>query len=1795
MGLLFSGYQIIETIHVGKVAEILRGKRLIDDRKVVLKVVNTRGQRHLQVAQLEYEYEMLRSLQNPELLRVLELRKNPGRLALVMEDRHGLSLDRVLREQRPSVERWLAIFMAFARQLGLLHQEKVIHKNINPTNAILDPESGVIRIIDFAMATRLSRENRKTPPPGWVEGALPYVSPEQTGRMNRAIDYRADFYMLGVSFYQLLTGRLPFRSKDPLELIHSHIARTPQSVRDINPQIPESLAAIVAALMAKNAEDRYQSIQGLVTDLDFCHRNFGKPETCADFRLGSGDVVESFRIPQKLYGRKKEIEMLEANIGRIGKGGRELVLIEGKSGEGKTALIRELYQPLAHRRGFLIEGRFERLKQNLPFGSLMQALGDLVRQLLSESAERLGRWRQRILAALGSNCRIMVEVVPELALIVGNQPAVAKLPQREKENRFHMVVHKFVSVFARVKYPLVLFLDDLQWADAASLELIQDLMGDEEIQALLLICTLRTGEEAQEVLLNRIRSLREQGVTVYEQPLSALKEGHVRQMLAETMHLTEEVVIDPAALVFKKTGGNPIFVNEYLHALHARGVIVFDRDRSCWQWDLTEMQRFGAQGTAVDLMIERIAHLPAPSAEALGLAACIGNPFRLRDLAALMAVAPGHAAELLWPAVEEGLVVPLDPGYNHLRNTGHETDRETALEFLHDQVRQAFSYSPREKKQAHLRIGRMLAKRCREDDNLFEVVSHYNWGRCLIREEDERLQLALLNLAAGKKAAGATAHESGLTFLRIAAELLPANGWQDHFQVTHDICVERARCEYLCGFEAESDRLFTEILKRVSSLQGKVAVYKCRTILYTHTGKYLEAIEAGMAGLVLLGLDLPFMDDVLQERILERRAAVATMLEGRPLRNLLDAPELTDPDIRLMLSLLFNIWPAAVNVNRNLVALIILEMLYLTLTHGNTDLSAYAFVGYALLLGSSYGNHEMAREFGELGIRISDKYSDPAKKGPVYCLHASMVLPWVGHYRETIIYLRQAFRTCLDSGDMMWTTQCLVHTILHRFLEGDPLPSIRGELEGHSGLLDRARHEQAGEILTILGRLMQLLQGPWQAALSWSGPEFDESDFLERNQRKMYLISVTQFTAFKAQVAYLFDDLESALAASERVERLAPYLYGWVSMADHYLYSALIHVRCAETEAEAVRDQHLAKARACHARLQEWAIICPANFEHAHFLIKAELARLEQHLETTLIAYEAAIAAARTNEFVHMEALASELAARFLLERGMIRPAQIYLRDACFGYARWGAQAKVGKLIHDYPKLLDQFHAPAVVEETMVSVATEPGQWDMATLKKASLTLSNEIHLATLLEKMIALVIENAGAQSGAFIIEKEGDLVVEAEGHAETGTVSVLQGLSVDEAGRVSRAIVRSVFLSRENLVLSNALREGRFSADPYITAHRVKSVLCRPILSKGEIAGILYLENRALTGAFTPHHLEILDLLTSDAAIAIENARLYAEVTATNARLEEYSRNLEDMVSERTNELQKKNRELEKTLARNREMQRQIIQQEKMASLGTLTAGVAHEIRNPLNFINNFADLSGELLQELVQELAMTRQQVLEGERLASVEELLGDLKTNLGKIHNHGLRADEIVHSMLLHSHHKRPQAPELTDINAMVDKYLKLACQGVRVSHPELKLAVQTHYAKGLVPVEANPGDLGRVFLNIVENACDAVLQKVASGIEDYRPVLTIGTRDLGDWIEVRIRDNGPGIERGNLNRIFNPFYTTKPAGLGTGLGLSISYDIVVKEHQGGLEVDTEEGMFTEFSVRLPKKLYRPKLA
>src|SRR5580698_3264244 len=1406
---------------------------------------------------LEHEYSLAAQLEPAWAAKPLALTRHEGRTILVLADPGGEPLDRVLerdRKQPLDLARLLRLAINLATALGFAHQRGLIHKDVKPENVLVD-DTDHVWLAGFGIASRLPRERQAPAPPEIIAGTLAYMSPEQTGRMNRSVDTRSDLYSLGVTFYEMLTGVLPFAAADPLEWVHCHIARQPVTPIDRR-AVPEPLSAIIMRLLAKNAEERYQTAAGLEADLRRCLSEWQSHGRIDPFALGMSDSSDRFLLPEKLYGREREVDTLLAAFDRVvGQGAVEVVLVSGYSGVGKSSVVNELHKVLVPSRGLFAAGKFDQYKRDVPYATLAQAFQMLVRQILVKSEAEVDHWRQAILDALGPNGQLMVNLIPELEFVIGKQPPVAALPPLEARGRFQVVFRGFLGAFATAEHPLALFLDDLQWLDSATLELLERLATDPDVRHLLLIGAYRDNEVSpSHPLMRSLATIRDARVKTQEIVLSPLGLDDVGRLVAEAMRCVRKVSEPLARLIHQKTGGNPFFVIQFLTTLVEEGLLRFDRDLIAWDWDLRQIRTKGYSDNVLDLMLGKLQRFSSKTQAALQQLASLGNVAETATLSMVFGQSERDIHTGFLDAARSGLISRMDGYYS----------------FPHDRIQEAaYALIPeRTRSETHLRIGRALLASLTEDDlaeHLFDVANQLNRGAALLIDRNERVQVARIDLKAGRKAKASAAYDSARAYFSAGMALFDQGDWSSEYELQFSLGLECAECELACGNSEKTSQLIAEFLPRAATRIDAARVCNLQVQLHVIGAEYQQAVDCALTCLREFGIDIPAHPT--EEHVQFERDTLRQTLDGRPIESLIDLPLISDPELRAAMKVCSELLSAAHYVDFRLCCFLACRMVALSVRHGTSEDSVAAFAYWGSLLGSIFQRHSEGYCFSKLACDLVDKHAFVATRALVY-LGFSVVAPWTQPLETAIAFSRAGIRAAIETGSLFNACVGMSTLSASLLLRNDPLDAVWRESEI---ALDFARtivkNPDWADVIVSKQRFIKTMQGGTTTFSTFSDAQFDESAFEARLTGDRAPMVAGWYWILKLKARFLSNDYAEALEAAGKAKQLLVASAGQVSVLDYFYYAALTVSALYETGSADDQQAWRELLEAHREQLREWAENNPQTFGDKQALVLAEIARIEKRDADALRLYEEAIRLARENGFIQNEGVANELAAQYCLARNLETAGYAYLSSARNCYHHWGAHGKVKQLDERYPRLREK-RTPMFPS----SIAPVAGQLEVETIVKASQALSSEMVVPKLIEKLMRIAVENAGAERALLILLRGGDLLIEAEAITRPGGVQVAVRKTTVAPSDLPLSAVHYVIWTQAGVLLDDASADNVYSKDEYVRQKHSRSILCLPILKQAKLVGALYLENSLAPGVFTPDRVTVLELLASQAAISLE-----------------------------------------------------------------------------------------------------------------------------------------------------------------------------------------------------------------------------------------------------------------------------------------------------------------------------------
>jgi PAS domain S-box-containing protein len=1794
-------------------------------RSILVLMSRSEHPRPESVRMLEHEHSLRADLDPAWAVPAVDLTRYEGRAALVLEDPRGVPLAQLVGTPM-EMGLFLRVAVGFAAAVKQLHGRGLIHKDIKPANVMIEPSTGQAWLMGFGIASRLPRERQSAEPPEFIAGTLAYMAPEQTGRMNRSIDSRSDLYALGVTLYEMLTGTLPFTASDPMEWVHCHIAKQPPPPAERRKDVPRSVSGIITKLLAKTAEERYQTADGLERDLRRCLADWERERRIGEFLLGEHDTPDRVLIPEKLYGRQREVETLLASFDRVVKSGTpELVLVSGYSGIGKSSVVNELQKALVPLRGLFASGKFDQYKRDIPYSTLAQAFQSLIRSLLTKSEAELNRWREALREALEPNGLLIVDLVPELKLIIGEQPPVPDLEPQDAQRRFQLVFRRFISVFTRPEHPLALFLDDLQWLDAATLDLLEELLTRSDLQHLMLIGAYRDNEvDAVHPLVRKLEAVKNAGTTIEEITLAPLDSEHLAHMIADALRCEAERAAPLAQLVHEKSGGNPFFALQFMSALAEEGLLTFDHDAARWSWDLNRIHAKGYTDNVVDLMVSKLTRLPVETQIALQHLACLGNVAEIKVLSIVHRTSEQEIHSDLWEAVRLELIVRLEGVYR----------------FVHDRVQEA-AYSlvaAEQRAAAHLRIGRLLAAHTppeKREEAIFEIVNQLNRGAELITARDEREQLAELNLAAGKRAKASTAYASALTYLVVGAALLEEDSWERRHELTFALELNRAECEFLTGALAEAEQRLAALSTRAATTVERATVTCLRADLYTTLDQSNRAVAVGLDYLRHLGIDWSPHPTEEEARLEYER--IWSQLGDHTIEELVDLPLMSDPASLATLDVLTKLGPAAFFTDFNLHALVTCRAINLSLERGYSDGSCPHFEWLGAVAGTYFGDYQAGFRFGQLGYDLVEKRGLKRFEARTYNNFAVQVLPWTRHIKAVRDLLRRAFETANKIGDLTFAAYSCANLNSNLLAASDPLVEVQREVEHGLAFVQKARFGFVADLISPQLGLVRTLRGLTAKFGSFDDKQFDELGLERRLAGNPNLAPAEYgYCVCKLQARFMAGDYASAIAASSRAQKRLGAWQSTIETANHYFYGALSRAALYDSALPDERRQHLEALAAHHRQLEVWAVNCPENFENRAALVRAEIARIEGRVLDAEHLYEQAIRSAQANGFVHNEAVANEVAGRFYEARGFEQIAQLYLRNARQCYLSWGADGKVRQLDQLYPQLRREDPAP----DARRTIGTPIEHLELATFLKISQSVSGEIVLENLIDALLRTAIEHAGAERGLLILPRGAELRIQAE--ATTGGSSVTLELcdAAISSAELPEAVIQYAARTQESVILDDASARGSFSNDEYIRRAHARSILCLPLVKQGRLIAVLYLENNLAANVFTPARIALLNVLASAAAISLENSRLYSELQEREAKIRRlvdanivgvlisrlegqileandaflqmvrYSR--DDVTSGRLQWTELTPPEWQAVSERSVAQLRasgtcEIFEKEYFRSDGSrvpvlVAATVIGDARSEtLAFVLDLterkrAEEERERLRQAQADLAYMSRVITVGELAASlaheIKQPIAAAVTNAktcvrwlqrdapdiaeaceaaSRIVKDTTRAAEIIDRVRSLYTRGTPQR-ELVDLNEIVREMIVLLLdQANRYSIP-----IRTDLTPRLPKVMADRVQVQQVLMNLMLNGIEAM--------KDTSGELTVTSkRSENGQLMISVSDSGIGLPQEQPDRIFQAFFTTKSQG--TGMGLSISRTIV-ESHGGCLWASANTGRGATFHFSLP---------
>lgn len=1431
------------------------------------------------IRQLENEFNICSKTSAGSIRKAVEKTKDTDRFSIKLEYINGKDLSKFFATEAPGILQQYHLAVDIASALYDLQKENIFHRQFYPSNILVEESTNKIYIIDLGLASIGNVfENISVQVHDKQLEHLQYIAPEQTGRINRAIDSRADLYSFGVILYHLFTGELPFESKEGLELIYAHVAKTPEEPCKINKELPKVVSDIIMKLLAKNAEDRYQSAYGVKADLEKCLRQLTTKNKIDTFDIAANDYSGKLYIPSKLYGREKEMKFLHQLFDAAAIGKKTILFLSGFSGSGKSALIETLHKPVTQRKGFFVKGKFDQISTDTPYSTFAQAFSELISQIRTGDEVSQTRWKKRILDTLGNSVRVLTEFIPGIEDLVGKVSDIQQLKGIEAQNRFNYEFVRFIKTIADKDHPLVLFVDDLQWADASSLNLLKIIAENRDIEYVMVIGAYRKNEvDESHPLIRKMGELREENVHYEAMELNDLNYDDVHQLVAGSLISKQENISFLSDIIFTKTKGNAFYVWQFLRSVYDERFLWFDFELQHWQWNADLIMQMNVSGNVVELMTDYVKKLPAETLDLLQTASTIGNRFDKRILSVIKGIDENRLDSLLNITISEGLVIPAAKEYK----------------FAHDRIQQTvYSLIPeKEKSELHLLNARKLSAHFEQhelQEKIFDLVNQWNLGADALSDKKEKNYLAYLNLLAGEKAMSSTAYPQALQYFEKGILLLDKDDWNTQYEFFHKITTEAADAAYLSGSYESVDRHVNNLLENSKTLIDSVSGYEIEIKKLIAQNKLMDAIKLGLSVLQKMGISFPIKPGQISVSI--GLLKTKWLLRNKTMDYFNNLPIMQDEKKMASMRIMYEISTAAFFAVPNLVPLLVFRMIYKTVKFGLSQKSPFCFSAYGFILSAHLNEIDKGSHYGDIALHLARKINAEEVTGSIMATSNVFLEHWKKPLPELKADLEKAFKTSIEFGDNEWASYSAHNIVYQLFIAGINLHDLSAKAESLDLQIEKFKQDLTLKRLRLFRQAIENLLHEVNEPDLLSGSIYDESVMDINDVTKATEIYFQNLYILKLQLAILFNNIAQAKKHVEYVQQfqetvrgtaLAPMLYFYRSLA---IADSTVNTR--------VNKSILRQVRKDISMLKKFEKISPHYNTHKTLLLQAEYNYLQGAMETAKIFYDKALKQATENGMINDLALCWERAGQFFINTKQDVLASFYLQNAYRAYKRWGADAKVRQMESRYLQLkAGNILTAGLTDFSPDTATTRNGSLDLETVLKASSAISGEIVLSRLLKKMMKIIMENAGAQTGFLIMDNKGERCIEAEIKDDDSEVKVLQSIPVHNCGLLAESVVNYVYQAQEPIILDDAGRSKLFANDRFIETNASKSVLCLPLINMGKIQAIIYLANDLTYGAFTEKRVSLIKLLAGQMATSIENALFYNE--------------LENKVEERTNEL--------------------------------------------------------------------------------------------------------------------------------------------------------------------------------------------------------------------------------------------------------------------------------------------------
>ncbi|MCB9494655.1 MAG: AAA family ATPase [Desulfobacteraceae bacterium] len=1493
--LIISGYKLNKIIYEGKISKIIRGFDTLKKQPVVIKILNPEEVSPIQTMRFRQDFEIRKHLESDFIVKAYTFQFYHHRPFIVMEDFNAKCLNTLFKTSQPHVSQFYSIAEKSLEALEYIHKKEVIHKDIKPCNILLNDETGIVKLTDFGISTMLFQEHPSFLNPRSLEGTIGFISPEQTGRMNRFLDYRTDFYSIGATFYFLLSGHPPFSEDSPMAMIHAHLAKEAMPLYLVNKDVPFSLSEIIMKLLSKNPEDRYQSIEGILSDLKKSEEIFKSGEKNKTFALGKTDFSEKFTIPEKIYGRKKELNSLIESFFKIKGGSDEIAIIEGYSGSGKTVIVKELQKQISDPDCYFISGKYEEFSESQAYRGIIQAFEELISEILGENQDTINNFKSEISRSIGENGKILTDLFPKLQIITGPQKEIPNLGVSETRSRFNYTFREFVKIFTKNQRKLILFLDDMQWIDSASLGLLKALFSGEKIKNFLFIGSYRKDEvnssHPVSIFLEETKKQNENVNTIELKPLSF---KDTLDLVSDTVICEKSRAYKLCELIFNKTGANPFFIKEFLMSLYRERLISFSKNTKKWEWDIEKIKSQNITQNVVSLLIDRIEKLPEKSLDILKKAACIGSRTSYKKLFSVCEMREKEFNIYLFEILKQGMLIPVS-GYSPDQNTDPEkTDIKKNIRpdyiFQHDRLRQAAYETIKKENRTsiHLSIGKKFFEIADKDffeQNLFEIVNHMNEGRELLADNDDFDLLVHLNYISGKKAKNSGAYQRALKYFEITRSILPQNN-NDIFYKT--VLKELAETKYLCGELQESRKILEDLLVSEKDIIEKCRIYELLILICTMSASYDEALITGKTALDLLEVNLP-IENIESETSTEVAKAIKKLKKSQ-IKKLINTPEAKDPKIRTAMKILIRLQATSYFFKTNLYPFILAKMVNLSLDYGHTPESAKGYASFGNIYSNKTKDYKTAYELGTLGLNLSRKFRDKKIECQSRLSIAAFLIHGVDHLKEGEDHIFQGYQSGLESGEIQYAGLLLFNKILNRFFQGYRLDYLEKEINDDLNFCIKTGNSIAIDVITPFRLAVLNLRKKTKNPFDFSDECCSFNDYYEKMTKNQSMPALFLLWLLKAFVLYLNGKIQNAANAISKAEKYWAATTGYFSDTEYLFLKALILASVFKDSDNDEKQEILETIKNISQILKHKSLTAPQNHLSRHYLVEAEFYRIKGENETASNFYDQAVESASQYDFIQIEAIANELCANFWTDLNKKKLSRPYLEDACEAYEKWGALRKIKSLEKNLPGYSSKTTKLQLFNTQTSSYPDSEIDYssalDMESVAKTSRVISSEVNIEKLLKKLMRIMIESAGAQKGFIILKKGESLYIQA--YSDSKTVNVLQAKPIDKTDEIAESVVRYVIHTSEDVIVDDISTNTKFNSDRWLRKNNSGSLLCTPLKYKDKTIGALYLENSIATRVFSGERLRILKYLLPQAAISIDNAIIFAETAKLTKSLE-------------------------------------------------------------------------------------------------------------------------------------------------------------------------------------------------------------------------------------------------------------------------------------------------------------------